>query len=104
LPAQWNRAFDFVLEIYTIQALPPEHRARTMQCIASLVAEGGNLLSICRGRDEDEVSGDLPWPLTRSELTHFEACGLTLLEFDDYMDSEEPPERRFRSLWRRESE
>jgi SAM-dependent methyltransferase len=103
-PDEWIRAFDFVLEIYTIQSLPPEHRTRMIESLAALVGAGGMLLSITRGRDENDEAGDMPWPLTRSELMVFERHGLKLLEFDDYMDQEEPPVRRFRSLWRRESD
>lgn len=104
LPAEWTRAFDFVLEIYTIQSLPPEHRTRMIESVASLVAANGQLLTIGRGRDEDEDPGDMPWPLTRTELSRFEHHGLKLMEFDDYVDREEPHVRCFRTSWRRESE
>lgn len=101
---EWIRAFDFVLEISTVHALPPEHRQRTMQAVASLVAPGGHLLSIVRGREDEEDPGNMPWPLTRSEVALYGHHGLSLLEFDEYMDREEPPVRRFRTLWRRESD
>lgn len=104
LPEGWIHAFDYVLETYTVQSLPPEHRARAIESVASLVASRGSLLTIGRAREENEDPGDMPWPLTRSELGLFERHGLTLLEFDDYVDREEPHVRCFRTYWRRESE
>ncbi len=43
----------------------------------------------------------MPWPLTRKELHHFAEFGLRELWFEDFQDSEEPPGRRFRSLYLR---
>jgi hypothetical protein len=98
-PAGWTRAFDFVLESYTLQALPPEIRARAMEHVAGFVAEGGKLLVIARAADETDPRGEMPWPLTRSELGHFTKIGLRELSLEDYMDSEDPPVRRFRVLY-----
>ncbi len=47
-PAAWVHGFDFVLESYTLQVLPPELRARAMERVAGFVAEGGKLLAIAR--------------------------------------------------------
>jgi hypothetical protein len=44
----------------------------------------------------------MPWPLTRQELAAFEEAGLTLEEFDDYLDDEDPPVRQFRASYRRQ--
>src|SRR5436190_20347535 len=44
LPQEWMHKFDLVVEIYTIQALPLDVRKRALQCLASLVAPGGELL------------------------------------------------------------
>ena len=97
--ARWLHGFDFVLESYTLQVLPPELRARAMENVAGFVKEGGNLLLIARGRDENGPCGEMPWPLTRKELNHFTAIGLRELAFEDYQDSEDPPVRRFRALY-----
>lgn len=101
-PPQWIRAFDFVLESYTLQVLPPLLRDPAMRSIAQLVAEGGHLLVIARGRDAQEPKGKMPWPLTRPEFGVFAgACGLLELSFEDYFENESPPVRRFRLLYRR---
>lgn len=82
LPAAWRGGFDLVHEAYTIQALTPDMRARAMPLIADLVAPGGTLLVICRGRAEDEEVAGPPWPLAPSELAVFGACGLEEIRFE----------------------
>jgi hypothetical protein len=98
-PDSWFRAFDFVLESNTLQVLPPELRARAMENAAGFVAEDGRLLVIARARDENDPRGEMPWPLTRRELNHFTEIGLRELSFEDFLDSEDPPVRRFRALY-----
>jgi len=100
-PAEWNGAFDLVVESYTLQVLPPPVRAEAMRCIARFVAPGGTLLVIARGRDPSEDEGAMPWPLTRDELDDFTGAGLVAVSFEDYLDAEEPPVRRFRAEYRR---
>jgi SAM-dependent methyltransferase len=101
-PPSWTHAFDFVLEIYTVQALPAELRPEAVEKIAQFVAPGGRLLAIARGRAEGEPEGQgPPWPLTRAELDRFQRAGLTEESFEDYAESEPPWVRRFRALYRR---
>jgi len=100
-PKTWFRAFDFVLESNTFQVLPAELRARAMENAADFVTEGGCLLVIARARDETDPRGEMPWPLTRRELNHFTKIGLRELSFEDFLDSEDPPVRRFRALYLR---
>ena len=101
-PPSWTHAFDFVLEIYTVQALPAELRNEAVEKIAQFVAPGGRLLAIARGRAEGEPEGQgPPWPLTRAELDRFQRAGLTEESFEDYAESEPPWVRRFRALYRR---
>jgi len=99
-PSQWTRAFDFILESYTLQALPAGPRDEAMRSISKLVAPGGSLLVICRGRDEgDDEPLEPPWPLTRAELRR--ACNESLVEasFEDFIEQGEEPVRRFRVLF-----
>jgi len=95
-PSEWRGAFDFVLEAYTLQVLPPELRAEAIAKIAEFIAPGGTLLVICRGRNADDSPGQMPWPLLRDELQHFTRHGLIEGAFEDYLDREDPPVRRFR--------
>jgi hypothetical protein len=65
-----------------------------MDQLAELVAPGGTLLVICRGREPDDDPGAMPWPLTRAELARFVDRGLREIRFEDYVDREGT--RRFR--------
>ena len=95
-PKTWKRAFDFVLESYTLQVLPASLRREAMTRIASFVKPGGTLLVIARAREAHEPVGRMPWPLTREELLWFGRLGLEQDSFEDYLDDEDPPVRRFR--------
>ncbi|QBD78489.1 class I SAM-dependent methyltransferase [Ktedonosporobacter rubrisoli] len=100
-PQAWTGAFDLIIESYTLQVLPVEVRRQAMAAIAQLVAPAGTLLIITRGRDPDEDEGKMPWPLTRAELELFQTYGLTQVRFEEYLDQEEPPVRRFRVQYRK---
>jgi SAM-dependent methyltransferase len=101
-PSAWTHAFDFVLEIYTVQALPAELRPGAIEKIAQFVKPGGSLLVIARGRPENEPEGQgPPWPITRDEVAGFERAALAEVSFDDYVEPEPPWVRRFRGLYRR---
>jgi len=99
-PGAWRQAFEFVLESYTLQVLPPHIRRKAMACIAQFVAPGGTLLVIARGRDEGEPKGEMPWPLLKSELEGFRKSDLEEITFEDYQDEDEPEVRRFRAVYR----
>jgi SAM-dependent methyltransferase len=102
LPADFHDHFDFVFEAYTIQALPRSVRPQAVAAVASLVARGGELLVICRGREDHEDEGSLPWPMTHAEVGSFEQHGLRRESLENYFDEErEPPIRRFRARFRK---
>jgi SAM-dependent methyltransferase len=100
-PAAWQGGFDFVLESYTLQVLPPALRAGAVRAIASFVAPAGTLLAVARGREPGDPPGQMPWPLTKEELCLFRNWGLIQTSFEDYLDTEDPPVRRFRAAFRR---
>src|SRR5262245_37485145 len=100
-PAGWLAAFDLVAETYTLQVLPPPERASAACALRTAVAPGGTLLVIARGREPDEPEGAMPWPLTRAEVEAIAADHLALTAFEDFVDAEEPPVRRFRATFRR---
>lgn len=102
-PTEWQGAFLLVVESYTLQVLPPDLRAKAIRCVTDFLAPGGTLLVIARGRDSTESEGMMPWPLTREELTAINDSGLKEVSFEDYFDSEDPPVRRFRAIYRRET-
>jgi SAM-dependent methyltransferase len=101
-PADWiARPFDLVAEAYTVQVFAPgsPERAAVIGALAPLT--GGTLLVIARGRDETDDAGAMPWPLVAAELAPLETFGLKQTAFDDYLDDEEPPTRRFRATYTR---
>lgn len=98
-PAEWSRAFDFVQESYTIQAMGMELRERALRQVSDFVAPRGTLLVVCRARDDDEPLVDLPYPLSRRELDVLRQHGLSERSFEDYLDDEDPPVRRFRASY-----
>lgn len=100
-PVEWRQAFAFVFEAYTLQVLPPELRRKAMERLAESVGPSGGLLIVSRGRDETDDPGNMPWPLVRTEFDQLKELGLTEVRFEDYIEKEEPPVRRFRVEYRR---
>ncbi len=89
-PSEWNHTqagslrsggFDFVLEIYTVQPLPLEMRPSVIDAVAAFVAENGKLVVVTRGRGDDEEPNEMPWPLSRRDLSRFEQNGLMQTDF-----------------------
>jgi SAM-dependent methyltransferase len=81
LPADWRHAFDLVVEVHSVQALPVELRDRAVDAVAGLVAGGGTLVVVAAARDSDAVPPGPPWPLSRAELDRFGA-GLDTVALD----------------------
>lgn len=67
--------------------------------ISHFVAPSGKLLVIARGREASDPTGEIPYLLTKSELQQLEHHGLRCSSFEDYLDNETPPVRRFRALY-----
>ena len=101
-PSPWRHSFHFVFEANTLQVLPAALRLRAIENIAGFLCPGGRLLLIARGREPSDPEGQMPWPLTRAELSAFTAVGLEELSFEDFLDLEDPADpsvRRFRVLY-----
>jgi len=102
-PPSWKNAFEFVLEVYTIQPLPLELREKVIDSIANFVAENGKLVVVTRGRENDEIPTELPWALSRQDLSQFEANGLQQTNFTEMFGGEDEPIVRFVVKYRREN-
>jgi 2-polyprenyl-3-methyl-5-hydroxy-6-metoxy-1,4-benzoquinol methylase len=76
LPAQWRGRFSIVVEVQTIQSVPPEWHRAAIAAVTGCVAPGGRLLVRAAVRAEDEPAPTRPWPLAPSELRWFEDEGL----------------------------
>ncbi|MBX3288849.1 MAG: class I SAM-dependent methyltransferase [Acidobacteria bacterium] len=99
---QWLGAFDLVLEVYTIQPLPLEMRNEVMDAIAAFVKDNGELVIVTRGREDDEEPLELPWPVSRKELSRFETHGFKQTFFDVMPGSvEDLPIPRFVAVYKK---
>ena len=96
LPREWTGAFDLVVEIITVQALPEELRTPATTAVASTVAPGGTLFVISGIRDGAPEPGP-PWPLTREQVEAFAAGDLELRSLDRVPIPGLPGEGRWRA-------
>ena len=97
----WLGAFDFVLEVYTIQPLPMEMRERVIDSVAEFVAEDGELVVVTRGREDDEEPVQMPWPLSRQDLSRFEMHGFVQTDFEIYAGNPDEPDPRWVVAYRK---
>lgn len=101
LPPDWARAFDLVVEVHTVQALPEPLRARATAAVAALVAPGGALVVVAAARDEGSAHPDgPPWPLTRREVDAFAAGGLVAVRVERVTDADDPAGGRWLARFR----
>ncbi len=94
-PRGWLSGFEFVLEVYTIQPLPLEMREKVIDSISSFVAPKGKLVVVTRGRADDEEPLELPWALSRKDLSRFEFNSLKQIHFEEMPGDEDEPIPRF---------
>ncbi|MFC6082506.1 alpha/beta fold hydrolase [Sphaerisporangium aureirubrum] len=93
-PAEWIGAFDLVVEIFTVQALPLSLRHEAVAAVRRLTGPGGTLIVVMAARDEgEEIEDGPPWPLTRTEMESFAEDGLSLVRLEMLPDAR---------LWRAE--
>ncbi|TDO44285.1 methyltransferase family protein [Kribbella sp. VKM Ac-2527] len=104
-PAEWHRAFDLVVEIYTVQALPIVLQADAIKHVGDLVRAGGTLLVIAAARDDDVADEDVegpPWPLTRAAIESFTTDDLRLIQLDRTPSPTDPTIHRWRAEYLRD--
>lgn len=104
-PAEWHRAFDLVVEIYTVQALPIALQPAATKQVGELVRAGGTLLVIAVARDDntpdDSIEGP-PWPLTRASIEAFAQDDLRLIQLDSSPSPLDPTIHRWRAEYLRD--
>lgn len=101
-PKAWLRAFDLVIEIITVQALPDPPRRQAIASVSRLVGPGGTLLAIAAVHDDTGRPAALPpWPLRRAEVEAFGADGLSPARIEITATPGQPDERRWLAEFRR---
>jgi len=98
LPKKWERAFDLVVEVITVQALPDPPRRNAIVNVGRLVGEGGVLVVVewATPPEGGPIPPPPPWPLQRSEIELFAADGLDIATMELLTLPEEPYEHRWR--------
>lgn len=92
----WLGGSDFVLEVYTIQPLPLEMRPKVIDAIAALAKENGRIVVVTHAREDDEEPDQVPWPVSRRDLSRFVENGFKEAAFVEMWDDEDDgPVRRF---------
>jgi SAM-dependent methyltransferase len=101
-PQAWQRAYELVIEIITVQALPDPPRRQAIANVSRLVGPGGTLLAIAAVHDDDTPSTMLPpWPLRRAEIEAFGADGLNPTRIEITVTPGEPDDHRWLAEFRR---
>lgn len=101
LRAEWEAAFDLVVENITVQALPADVRPRAIRAISGTVAPGGALLVLAAARDEGDPADGPPWPLVRAEVESFATGGVEAVRVEDLRGMPPPWGRRWRAEFTR---
>lgn len=104
LPSRLRGRFDLVVEVHTLQALPPACRHELAAGVASLLSHRGVLLTVARCRDEEQLIEEVegpPFPFTGEELEALmRDVGLAPIhEIHDFHDDSSPPVRRLRGVF-----
>ena len=76
LPQELIGGFDLVVEVRTIQSLPPSLRTEAIDGVASLVAPGGSAFVVALARPDGTIPSGPPWALSPSEISRFGEAGL----------------------------
>ena len=101
-PQAWLRAYDLVIEIITVQALPDPPRRQAIANVSRLVGPGGTLLAIAAVHHDDTPDTPLPpWPLRRAEIEAFGADGLSPTRIEITAIPGQPDEHRWLAEFRR---
>jgi len=66
-----------------------------IDAIANFVEFRGRLIVVTRGREDDEVPPEMPWALSRQDLSRFAASSFEQINFEEMPGDEEPPITRF---------
>ena len=89
-PTDWREAFDLVIEVFTIQSIPPELHAEAATATRAFLAPGGTLVAVAVVHDGSVNPSGPPWPLDASIL---EELGDGLTERSRHVEEVSPTVR-----------
>lgn len=104
LPEELAGAFGLVVEVRTVQSVPPERRDAAMHAIASLVGPGGYLVATLLLATSDTASRAWqgpPWALAPSDLATYAMAGLDRVGLDHPTGAPEEPAMEVRLVMTR---
>ena len=97
----WKEAFDLVLEVHILQAIPEEIRNSAYRNLSPLLNRNDLLMCIGRLANGLEEQNDAPpWPLSR-DFIHQIGEGLSEVEFHTAVVPDKE-EIRYRAVWKRD--
>lgn len=79
-------AFDLVVEVYTLQALPDPPRGEAAAAVSSLLAPGGTMVVVAFRSTGEPDPDRPPYPLTRAHLALLEVADVRLVRADEVED------------------
>jgi hypothetical protein len=87
-PGEWHQAFDLVVEIMNIQAMPRDFRPAALTSLAGFVAPGGTALvsEVAEESTDVETWVSPPWPFNRAEIESVAQDGLRLVSLGTVRD------------------
>ncbi|WIX91236.1 class I SAM-dependent methyltransferase [Amycolatopsis sp. DG1A-15b] len=87
-PAQWRQAFDLIVEIINIQAMPRDFRPAAVASLAGFLAPGGTAL-VCEVAEENMDMANWqspPWPFSRADIESVAQDGVRLVSLETIRD------------------
>ncbi|MGK3202170.1 class I SAM-dependent methyltransferase [Amycolatopsis sp. MEPSY49] len=85
-PGEWHQAFDLVVEIINIQAMPREFRAAAITSLAGFLAPGGTMLVSEVAEENVAPEPGPPWPFSRAEIESVAQDGVKLVGLETIRD------------------
>ncbi len=87
-PGEWHHAFDLVVEIMNIQAMPRDFRPAALTSLAGFLAPGGTLIVSEVAEENFDMASwqSPPWPFSREEVESVAQDGVTLVNLGRIRD------------------
>lgn len=87
-PGEWHRAFDLVVEIMNVQAMPRAFRPAALTSLAGFLAPEGTMLVSEVAEENFDMATWVspPWPFSRAEIESVAQDGVKLLSLETIRD------------------